>query len=264
LDSNEDVTALWEQNAEAWTQLARMGYDIYRDGCNTPAFLTSLPQVRDLIGLDVGCGEGDITRRVALLGAIMTGIDVSRTFIKHCRDFQSDVKAIQSITYLIANANKLPFLDQSFDFVVSTMVLMDLENLDGALKEIHRVLKRDGFFQFSIVHPCFQTPGMQWVFDDSGNRIGVEAGRYFEEGRIDDEWTLASAPEHLSRDFKPLKVAHFHRTLSRWIALLIATGFTLELLNEPTPDDASIEKYSSLQCMREIPLFLHMRLRRLA
>lgn len=261
--SNDDVAVLWEQNAEAWTQLARMGYDIYRDGCNTPAFLKTLPRVRKLRGLDVGCGEGENTRRIAQLGATMTGTDVSTTFVKHCRDFESDDKAIQSITYLVASANKLPFFDQSFDFVVSTMVLMDLDDLDGSLKEIHRVLKRDGgFFQFSIVHPCFQTPGMRWVLDEHGNRISMEASRYFEEGRIDDEW-MFTAPEQISSSFKPFKVAHFHRTLSSWMKLLIETGFSLELLNEPTPDDASIQKYPPLACMRSIPLFLHMRWRRL-
>lgn len=259
---NEDGAVLWEQNADAWTQLARMGYDIYRDGCNTPAFLKILPEVRNLHGLDVGCGEGENTRRVAQLGAMMTGTDVSPTFIKHCREFESDSKAIKSITYLVADANKLPFDDQSFDFVISTMVFMDLEDLDGSLKEVNRVLKQGGFFQFSIVHPCFQTPGMRWVFDEQGKRIGVEASRYFEEGRIDDQWTFTAAPEHISSRFKPFKVAHFHRTLSTWITLLVETGFVLELLTEPTPDDASIEKYPPIKCMREIPLFLHMRWRR--
>lgn len=264
MSTKDDASVLWEQNAEAWTQLARMGYDIYRDGCNTPEFLKILPRVRNLRGLDVGCGEGENTRRVAQLGAIMTGTDVSATFVRHCRDFESDDKAIKSITYLVANANKMPFLNQSFDFVISTMVLMDLEDLDGSLKEIHRVLKQGGFFQFSIVHPCFQTPGMRWFFDEHGNRAGVEASRYFEEGRSDDEWTFTAAPEHISSGFKPFKVAHFHRTLSSWISLLIAAGFSLELLSEPTPDDASIEKYPPLACMRSVPLFLHMRLRRLA
>lgn len=262
--SKEDAAVLWEQNAEAWTQLARMGYDIYRDGCNTPEFLKVLPRVRNLRGLDVGCGEGENTRRVAQLGAIMTGTDVSATFVKHCRDFESEEKAIKSITYLVANANNLPFFDQAFDFVMSTMVLMDLEDLDGALKEIHRVLKSGGFFQFSIVHPCFQTPGMGWIFDEQNNRVGVQASRYFEEGRIDDEWTFTAAPESVSSGFKPFKVAHFHRTLTTWMSLLIGAGFSLELLSEPTPDDSSIEKYPPLACMRSIPLFLHMRLRRLA
>ena len=40
----------------------RAGYDHYRDGLNTPAFLAMLPETRGLSGLDIGCGEGHNTR----------------------------------------------------------------------------------------------------------------------------------------------------------------------------------------------------------
>ena len=36
-----EVARYWEANAETWTRHARAGYDIYRDGLNTPAFLDS-------------------------------------------------------------------------------------------------------------------------------------------------------------------------------------------------------------------------------
>jgi len=259
----EDAALLWEENAEAWTQLARMGYDIYRDGCNTPAFLNMLPSVKGLKGLDVGCGEGENTRLVAQLGADMAGIDVSKTFIGHAKNFSADGEgSLPRIAYVVASADKIPFAAQYFDFVISTMVLMDIENIQGALKEVNRILKPRGFFQFSIVHPCFQTPGMKWVVDGDGNRAGVEASRYFEEGRIDDEWTFSSAPAEISSGFKPFRVAHFHRTLTTWINLMSSNGFMLEALQEPTPDAASIEKYPPLKCMLDVPLFLHMRVRK--
>jgi hypothetical protein len=35
---HEDVGSFWEGNAGTWTKLARAGYDIYRDGFNTPVF----------------------------------------------------------------------------------------------------------------------------------------------------------------------------------------------------------------------------------
>ncbi len=36
---------MWDANADAWTKLARAGYDVYRDHLNTPAFLAMLPDV---------------------------------------------------------------------------------------------------------------------------------------------------------------------------------------------------------------------------
>jgi hypothetical protein len=49
-----EVARYWEANAETWTRHARAGYDIYRDGLNTPAFLDMLPPVGGLCGLDIG------------------------------------------------------------------------------------------------------------------------------------------------------------------------------------------------------------------
>src|SRR5918997_1164239 len=75
---HEEVGRFWDENAETWTRLARAGYDVYRDGLNTPAFFEMLPEVDGLSGLDVGCGEGHNTRLVAERGARVAAIDVSK------------------------------------------------------------------------------------------------------------------------------------------------------------------------------------------
>ncbi|MBV6438938.1 MAG: hypothetical protein EPGJADBJ_00566 [Saprospiraceae bacterium] len=56
--THRQAAQFWNENAEAWTILARAGYDIYRDHLNTPAFFDILPDVEGLSGLDIGCGEG--------------------------------------------------------------------------------------------------------------------------------------------------------------------------------------------------------------
>src|SRR5207248_2921051 len=83
-----EVAQYWEANAETWTRHARAGYDIYRDGLNTPAFLDMLPPVHGLSGLDIGCGEGANTRELVRLGARMHAIDVAPTFIRHARHME--------------------------------------------------------------------------------------------------------------------------------------------------------------------------------
>ena len=49
-----EVRRYWNANADAWTELARAGYDVYRDYLNTPAFFDMLPHVDGLSGLDIG------------------------------------------------------------------------------------------------------------------------------------------------------------------------------------------------------------------
>ena len=62
---HQEVGRYWNGNADAWTRLARAGYDTYRDHFNTPAFLDLLPDVAGREGLDIGCGEGHNTRLLA-------------------------------------------------------------------------------------------------------------------------------------------------------------------------------------------------------
>ncbi|MCE7926301.1 MAG: class I SAM-dependent methyltransferase [Haliscomenobacteraceae bacterium CHB4] len=76
----------WNENAEAWTTLARAGYDIYRDHLNTPAFFDILPDVNRLSGLDIGCGEGYNTRLLAKRAAKIKAIDISDRFIEKAKE----------------------------------------------------------------------------------------------------------------------------------------------------------------------------------
>jgi 2-polyprenyl-3-methyl-5-hydroxy-6-metoxy-1,4-benzoquinol methylase len=80
-----EVAEHWEANADAWTRHVRAGYDIYRDALNTPSFLAMLPPITGLSGLDIGCGEGTNTRRLARLGARLHAVDIAPTFIRHAQ-----------------------------------------------------------------------------------------------------------------------------------------------------------------------------------
>ena len=65
----------WERQAETWARRVRAGEDYYRDAFNRPAFLDFLPDLSGRAGLDLGCGEGGMTRDLAVRGARMTGLD---------------------------------------------------------------------------------------------------------------------------------------------------------------------------------------------
>ena len=83
---DKEVGKFWNENAENWTKLARLGYDRCRNLINTPAFFKMLPDVSGLSGLDIGCGEGYNTREAAKKGAKMTAIDIAETFIKYAKE----------------------------------------------------------------------------------------------------------------------------------------------------------------------------------
>jgi len=260
MDHNE-AGRFWEGNAEVWTKLARAGHDVYRDHFNTPAFFEMLPSVDGLSGLDVGCGEGHNTRLLAKRGARMTAIDVAETFIKHATRAEDEEPL--GIIYRVASAVHLPFEDKTFDFVTGVMSFMDVPETDRVLAEAYRVLKRGGFLQFSITHPCFDTPHRRNMRDAGGLTYAIEVGDYFRnlDGHV-SEWLFGAAPAEEKRGLPKFKMPRFTRTLSQWLNLLLDAGFMLERTEEPRPSDKTVRACPHVQDAQVVAYFLHIRARK--
>jgi len=244
----------WEENAAAWTVLSRAGFDVYRDAFNTPAFLMMLPEVVGLKGIDLGCGEGYNTRLLIDRGAQITGLDHSGAFVKAaarkgCSAFvQGDGRA-------------LPFRSGSFDFATAFMSLMDMMDVPAVLREVARILRPGGFFQFSVMHPCFSPPWRKNLRDASGQTRAIEVGAYYDEGPRTESWLFSSAPPEIRAAHKPFTIQSVHLTLSSWFAVLRETGFTIEDLREPKPTPEALEKWPTVQDATVVAYFLHIRAR---
>ena len=100
--NHHEAGRYWNHNAEAWTQLSRAGYDVYRDYLNTPAFLGMLPDVRGLSGIDIGCGEEHNTRLIAQQGAQLVGIDIAEVFIGHAAKAEQDARVVAYFLHIRA------------------------------------------------------------------------------------------------------------------------------------------------------------------
>ena len=259
--NHKEAGEYWDGNADAWTQLARAGYDVYRDHLNTPAFLEMLPDVIGLAGLDIGCGEGHNTRLVAGRGARMAAVDVSGRFVGPAR--AAEEQDPLGTEYHVASAVDLPFADATFDFAVAFMSLMDIPETDQVLAEAFRVLKPGGFFQFSITHPCFDTPRRRNLRDAAGVTYAIEVGDYFRnlDGEV-AEWLFGAAPTEAKQGLPRFRTPRFNRTLSEWLNLLVAAGFLLERVEEPRPDEATVARCPAVQDAQVVAYFLHVRCRK--
>lgn len=258
---HKEVGEYWNNNALAWTTIARAGFDIYRDYLNTPAFFGMLPSVEGLQGIDIGCGEGYNTRLLSERGAVMTAIDISKVFIEKAKE--AEAQHLLGIHYKVASAVELPFAENQFDFATSFMCLMDIPELEQALAEAYRVIKPGGFFQFSITHPCFDTPVRKNKKDLQGRTYAIEVGNYFKpiHGLV-EEWIFGAAPAHLKSAFPKFQTPKFSRTLSQWANALIQCGFVLEQFNEPYPSDEVVQQQPRLQDAQQVAYFLQVRCRK--
>lgn len=119
------------------------------------------PILSELVGdatacnvLSLACGQGQDARLLAHLGAIVTGVDVSAEMLRYAR--QHEAADPRGIEYAQGDAEDLAaFADRSFDGVVCHMALMDIPDLAAAVGSVARVLRDQGWFVFSIVHPCY-------------------------------------------------------------------------------------------------------------
>jgi SAM-dependent methyltransferase len=253
-----EVPQYWEANAETWTRHARAGYDIYRDGLNTPAFLDMLPPIEGLSGLDIGCGEGFNTRQLARLGARMQAIDIAPTFIRHARETEQTEPL--GIEYSVADATDMPFASSSFDFATAFMSMMDMADHGAALCETARVLRPGGFLQFSILHPCFVPPHRKVLRESDGTTRAIEVGGYFDatDGRV-DTFRFENLPAEAREKTEPFRVPRFHRTLTGWVDLIVAAGLIIERFGEPRVSVEVAKAEPALEDTLVAPLFLHIR-----
>ncbi len=283
---HREAGRFWDGNAEAWTRLARQGYDVSRDLFNTPGFLDMLPDVNGLRGLDIGCGEGSNTRLVARCGASMTAIDISEKFVRYAAGEKGGpyekragwVLCAQTapthaappkapgpaaIDFLVASAVELPFRDETFDFATAFMSLMEFPETGQALAEAHRVLRPGGFLQFSITHPCFDTPHRRNLRNAEGRTYAIEVGDYFRycDGEV-LEWTFGAAPEEARAGLAKFKTPMFNRTLSEWVNLVVEARFTIERMGEPHPSDEVVRESPNVQDAQVVAYFLHVRVRK--
>jgi ubiquinone/menaquinone biosynthesis C-methylase UbiE len=88
--------------------------------------------------LDLGCGDGQLTARIAALGANVTGVDASAAMVEAARSRGVDAEQ--------APAEKLPFPAAAFDAVFSNAALHWVRGQDAMMSEVHRVLKHGGRF----------------------------------------------------------------------------------------------------------------------
>jgi SAM-dependent methyltransferase len=163
--------------------------------------------------LDLCCGYGTLSRTLAERGADVVGVDLSIRLIERARQLQESAPAV--ISYLVGDAATTDWWDgRPFDLVISNMALMDVDDLDGALTSVRRVLAPSGRFTFALFHPCF--PG------DGRARPSWPDGGYSQEGW----WTTG---EEGVRGH----VGAHHRMLSTYLNAVTGAGLTIDRVTEP-------------------------------
>jgi ubiquinone/menaquinone biosynthesis methyltransferase len=105
--------------------------------------------------LDLACGTGDITFAVAekLPNGKAQGLDITKEMIE-LADAKRTSRNAANVSFQVGDIMKMPFDDNSFDHVTCGYALRNVPDVEGALREIRRVLKPGGkFCSLDFAHP---------------------------------------------------------------------------------------------------------------
>lgn len=234
-DMPQDDVANWASVAEQWIDWVRAdGHDAFW------AYQSSFENfVRrgDGEAIEIGAGEGRISRLLIRLGHKVTAVEPVAAFLEAARDSQS------AHSYVAASATKVPLADQSFDLVVLYNALMDVDDLQGALDEAARLLRPGGRMVIGLVHPLFD------IY--SAMQRSASPPTYFGQTPIDIE---------TESNGRSMRFRGWQRPLSAYINACAQAGLFVARVCEPEPDPT----HPATQRMPDstiVPMFLWLELR---
>jgi ubiquinone/menaquinone biosynthesis C-methylase UbiE len=221
----------WEAQTGNWVRWARApGHDSYWQYHRGP-FLELVPPAARLT-LDVGCGEGRVTRDLRDLRHTVIGIDAAPSMVAAAREADPDGE------YVVASAEALPFDADVADLVVAFMSLMDIDDMPRAVREIGRVLRVRGRMVAAVVHPI-----------NSAGHFVPREGHDDAPFVIDSYLGQRRYSDYLERGGLEMTFESMHLTLEDYSRSLEGAGFLIERIRE-LYDDGNPR-------WRRVPLFLH-------
>ncbi len=195
--------------------------------------------IRDKDICDLACGQGTVSRWLAKTGAAnVVAVDISRRLLAMAE--REEQASPLGITYLERDAQRLTLAENSFDGVLCTFALADIEKVEACIAGVHSVLRPNGWFVFVITHPCFEAPGSEWLGPDRLVR------NYFQEG-----FWRSDNPNGVRG-----KAGAYHRTLGTYINVVAEAGFVVERVIEPqgpagmSPDTNQVPAFLAVRCTK--------------
>ena len=214
----------------------REGYDrwsqVYDDDAN-PLIALEEPVFDELVGdvsgkriLDVGCGTGRHSLRLARRGAHVSAIDFSTGMLDKAR-VQPGAEHINFIQHDLHTP--FPFDDQSFDLVVCALVLDHIHKLAPFFAQLRRVCAPNGRIVCTVMHPAMTLKGVQARFNDpaTGEKIHVDSAT---------------------------------NSLPDYITAILAAHLTIDHISEHAPDQALAARFPRAEPYVDYPVLLAMRI----
>jgi len=227
--ANDETRAVWNENAAFWDGRMGEGND-FVEMLIWPATMRLLAVQPNERVLDVACGNGLTSRRLAALGARVVACDFATEMLAYAR--QRTVERADEIAYHVVDATDeaalLALGEGSFHAALCQMALFDMAEIRPLMRALTRLLRPGGRFVFSVIHPCFNNPHVVQVaeMEDREGEIvtvySVKVSGYMTE-------SIARGVAMLGQ---PRPQLYFHRPLQALLRAGLDAGLVLDGLEE--------------------------------
>lgn len=232
IDTTEESKKRWEVNADFWDE--KMGNEsnqFHREIVRPDTERMLSIKTGDRV-LDIACGNGNFSKRLAELGADVVAFDYSTKMIEHAK--KRCVQYVSKIDFHVIDATNYDAVMRlkaniAYDKAVSNMAVMDIADIGPLFKAVNELLKPNGIFVFSTIHPCFQTARMRIITEteNQGNGLLTRHGiQIF-------EYIKPCTYEGIGIVNQPVQQMYYHRPLNELFKMCFDAGFMINGFSEP-------------------------------
>lgn len=268
--TSPDFPEYSEATRGVWNDIAEWWDDRIGDGNTTQDLLVEPTQERllDLKPgedvLDIACGAGRFTRRMAKAGVRIVAFDHAERFINQAR--QRTVEHADRIAYRVMSATDPEALvslgEHRFDAAVCTMALMDMAAIHPLLSALPKLLKPGGRFVWSVTHPVFNSGKARMCAEEHWDPEIADLRTEFSVRVIDYLDTYVQMGVGIKGQPRPQH--YFHRPVHVLLNACFEHGFVMDRFEEPAlPPDLPDARNRPLNWVHfdKIPQILVVRMR---
>lgn len=250
----------WSANAAHWDARMAEGNRFFTQ-LLWPAIEQLLAPASDQRLLELACGNGVASRRLAASGAQVLATDFSEALLDLARGRTTQ----ENVTYRRADCTNGPELlalaePDSLDGALCNMAIMDIADIRPMFSALMTLLRPGAAFVYTMMHPCFNNPAVVQMLEteDREGRLtrtySVKVSRYLTAYSQLGEAMLG----------QPVPHPYFHRSLTELMQQAFQAGLILDGLQERAfePDDTGSPAVAWNSNFSEIPPVLVIRLRK--
>ncbi len=205
MDFKDNGLTAWEENAEFWDE--QMGDESNYFHCDIvrPNVEKLLEISQDDYVLDIACGNGNFSERMAKQGARVVAFDYSPKMIELAIKRRSSV--LDKVSFHLCDATNYEMLtalkgDKPFTKAVANMAIMDISEISPLFKAVYDMLDENGMFVFATHHPCFTYENDDYFTSCINKGVAIEG--------------------------QPMLQNYYHRTIGDILNLAFQSGFVLD------------------------------------